>query len=233
LWFSARVGQEQAAGTTKRVSNRALETIHGPPRNHLHAGTVSIDADEMTEEALMAAYCDGDRAAFERLFAALGPRVHGFFLRSFHSEAVADDLMQTTFLRLHRAREDYHRDQPLRPWVFAIAARVRLDEYRRRKRAPEDLDDEALARAEEAGTRQGPEADSAAGQRAETVRAALDALPESQRLIVHLHRYEAMTFAEIGRVLGTTEGAVKLRAFRAYERLRKQLAPLVGKDRRP
>jgi RNA polymerase sigma factor (sigma-70 family) len=187
----------------------------------------------MNEEALMAAYCDGDRSAFERLFAALGPRVHGFFLRSFHSAAVADDLMQTTFLRLHRARGDYHRDQPLRPWLFTIAARVRLDEYRRRKRIPEDLDEEAVAQAEEAVPRQAPEVGSAGGERAESVRAALEALPESQRLIIHLHRYESLTFAEIGRVLGATEGAVKLRAFRAYERLRKQLAPLVARERTP
>jgi RNA polymerase sigma factor (sigma-70 family) len=183
----------------------------------------------MTEEALMAAYCDGDRTAFERLFAALGPRVHGFFLRAFHSEAVADDLMQTTFLRLHRARGDYHRNQSLRPWLFTIAARVRLDEYRRRKRTPEELDEDGLVHADEQAQRSA--ADAASGDRTEAVRAALEALPESQRLIVHLHRYEAMTFAEIGRVLGASEGAVKLRAFRAYERLRKQLAPLLEKER--
>ena len=46
----------------------------------------------------------------------------------------------------------------------------------------------------------------------------------------HLHRYERMTFAEIAAALGTTEGAVKLRAFRAYQRLRVLLAPLAGKD---
>lgn len=179
----------------------------------------------------MAAYCDGDGSAFERLFAALGPRVHGFFMRAFQSEAVADDLMQTTFLRLHRARGDYHRDQPLRPWLFAIAARVRLDEYRRRNRTPEELDEEALARAQEAEGHRGNAAGGSSDDRLALVRAALEALPESQRLIVHLHRYEAMTFAEIGRVLGTSEGAVKLRAFRAYERLRKQLAPLVEQEK--
>lgn len=178
----------------------------------------------MTEEALMAAYCEGDTSAFERLFAALGPRLHGFFMRSFKSAAIADDLMQTTFLRLHRARANYRRELALRPWLFAIAARVRLDEYRRQRRLPEDLDEEGLARAENDGTSEDvPEAEAAAGQRIERVRAALEALPESQRLIIHLHRYEGLTFAEIARILATTEGAVKLRAFRAYERLRKQL----------
>ena len=67
-----------------------------------------------------------------------------------------------------------------------------------------------------------------ASDRAARVRAALAELPESQRVVVVLHRYEGLTFGEIARALGTTEGAVKLRAFRAYERLRVRLAPLAG-----
>jgi len=61
---------------------------------------------------------------------------------------------------------------------------------------------------------------------AEAVRRALDALPESQRTVIHLHRYEGLTFAEIAQVLGTTPGAVKLRAFRGYETLRITLQEL-------
>ena len=46
------------------------------------------------------------------------------------------------------------------------------------------------------------------------------AWPEPQRVVVHLHRFEELSFAEIGRVLGISEGAAKLRAFRAYGQLR-------------
>jgi RNA polymerase sigma-70 factor (ECF subfamily) len=48
--------------------------------------------------------------------------------------------------------------------------------------------------------------------------------------VIYLHRFEEMTFAEIAAVLGTSEGAVKLRAFRGYEKLREELAPLLEKD---
>jgi RNA polymerase sigma-70 factor (ECF subfamily) len=110
---------------------------------------------------------------------------------------------------------------------------VRLDEYRRRKHPVELLDEESLGHIPDghgAGSAGG--APSAAdgvetAERAEQVRAALDALPESQRVIVHLHRFEGLTFAQIATALGTTEGAVKLRAFRAYEKLRITLRPLV------
>ena len=56
---------------------------------------------------------------------------------------------------------------------------------------------------------------------------ALESLTEPQRVVVHLHRFEGLGFAEIGRILGISEGAAKLRAFRAYEALRKRLGDLV------
>ena len=61
----------------------------------------------------------------------------------------------------------------------------------------------------------------------ERVQAALARLPESQRVVVQLHRFEGLTFREIAEVLGTTEGAVKLRAFRAYGELRGLLEDLL------
>jgi RNA polymerase sigma factor (sigma-70 family) len=179
-----------------------------------------------SDETLMAAYVSGDRHAFEQLFARLAPRLHRFFRRSFSAESTADDLLQVTFLKLHRARDTYKPDMRVAPWAFAIAARVRLDEYRKRKRLAEDGDEEALARADEARATEPRDDGAIDGDAADAVRRAIDALPESQRVVIHLNRFEEMTFAEIARVLGTTEGAVKLRAFRAYGALRRALAPL-------
>src|SRR5207248_1662344 len=98
-----------------------------------------------TDEELMSAYVAGDALAFEKLFARLAPRVHGFFLRSFRDEGVADDLLQVTFMKIHRARQQYRPGHRLAPWLFAVAARVRLDELRRRPRLPEDADEDAIA----------------------------------------------------------------------------------------
>jgi RNA polymerase sigma-70 factor, ECF subfamily len=179
-----------------------------------------------SDETLMAAYVAGDRQAFEQLFARLAPRIHRFFQRSFRTEATADDLLQITFLKLHKARETYKPDMRVAPWAFAIAARVRLDELRKRKRLAEDGDEEALARADEAHAAETRDEGAIDGDTADAVRRAVDALPESQRVVIHLNRFEHMTFGEIAGVLGTTEGAIKLRAFRAYGALRQALAPL-------
>ena len=182
--------------------------------------------NEDTDEALMMAHLAGDPAAFQTLFTRLAPAIHGFFLRAFGNRAVADDLLQTTFLKMHRARRQWHQDKRLKPWLFSIAARVRLDELRRRYALREDLDPEGVERAAEEQATDLPDPGVAADVKAR-VHAAIERLPESQRTVVHLHRFEGLTFAEIAEILGTTEGAVKLRAFRAYAELRKLLEDLL------
>jgi RNA polymerase sigma-70 factor (ECF subfamily) len=180
-----------------------------------------------TDEHLWAEYVAGSQAAFRRLYAELAPRVHAFFMRSFRSPTVADDLMQQTFLQMVRARAQFRADSPLRPWLFAIAARVRLDELRRRMRQPQ-LDEDGLDPSGDVGEPVRETMDPAERADVRTrVQAAFDALPETQRVVVHLHRFEGLSFGEIAAILGTSEGAVRVRAFRAFETLRTRLAPLV------
>lgn len=174
----------------------------------------------------MQAYVEGDAEAFQRLFASLAPPLRAFFRRSVGDASAADDLTQATFLKLHAARRAWRRGERLRPWVFAIAARLRADWLRARERlATEPLEDDAVAAPR-------PSSDPSAGtedrERRERVHAALESLPESQRIVVQLHRFEGRGFAEIGDILGISEGAAKLRAFRAYAELRERLGDLVA-----
>ena len=172
----------------------------------------------------MEAYVAGDAEAFLRLFRALAPSVHAFFARTVRQGAAAEDLLQTTFLKLHRARGSWRRGERLRPWVFTIAARVRTDWLRRNGRQEEEVDDEVLSDPDAKGD---PATAVLARERSERVRAALESLSGPQRVVVHLHRFEELSFAEIGKVLGISESAAKLRAFRAYRELRRLLADLV------
>src|SRR4029078_10259747 len=102
-----------------------------------------------TEERLMARYAAGDQVAFMRVFALLAHAIRAFFLRSFSDDlSVAEDLTQTTFLKLHRARASYRPDLPLKSWVFTIAAGVRRDELRRRYRLPSHISEADLEQVE-------------------------------------------------------------------------------------
>ena len=96
---------------------------------------------ESTDEMLMERYLVGELAAFDELFRRYSPRLYGFFARSFGNQAVAEDLLQVTVLKWHKARRTYRMGMPLKPWLFTIAARVRLDEWRRRAKKPLTEDD--------------------------------------------------------------------------------------------
>jgi RNA polymerase sigma factor (sigma-70 family) len=183
----------------------------------------------LTDEELMAGYAAGDRRSFAALFRRWAPRLHGFFLRALGEPAAADDLLQVTFLNVHRARQQFRPLLPLRGWLFSIAAHALQDELRRRKRVPLALEEQQEAVAETVAAEDEPVSVESC-ERARAVRDALERLPESQRAVLYLHRFEQMNFAEIAHVLGTSEGAVKLRAFRAYERLRRELLPLLQED---
>lgn len=177
----------------------------------------------------MAAYVRGDGRAFETLFARWAPKLSAYFARSFGQGGGAD-VLQVTFLKIHAAKDTFREGSPFRPWLYGIASRARADELRKRYRlrnnvADEDLSDLSLPG--EDGTESSEEAEVV-----RRVRKAIQALPEAQRSVVLLHRYEGLTFGEIAEALTISEGkpvqegAVRVRAFRAYEVLRAALADL-------
>src|SRR6267154_2081097 len=84
---------------------------------------------------LMQRYCDGDAGAFRELYALVAPRLLGYLVKMTRDRALADDLLQQTFLKVHRARTAYVRGADPLPWIYAIAHRTFLDEARRAKRA--------------------------------------------------------------------------------------------------
>lgn len=169
---------------------------------------------EPSDEALMKQYVlEGDRHAFEVIFRRYGPRLRGMFRRAGVSEAIAQDMVQQTFLHVHRARNDFRLDGRLRPWLFAIGMNVRREHFRRRQRKPEDQLD--LERHKEPSI--GPDASSPSDR---LVQRALAALPDNQREVILLHWFEELSFPEVAEIVGASHAAVKVRAHRGYERLR-------------
>jgi RNA polymerase sigma-70 factor (ECF subfamily) len=175
---------------------------------------------------LMQRYQDGDAHAFRELYALVAPRLLGYLLKMARSRAVAEDLLQQTFLKVHRARGAYVCGADPLPWIYAIAHRTFLDEARRGKRAvvqaggddvpeiPAGLTGESDDRRDE------PRVDP------ELARAALDALaelPTQQREAVVLTKLDGKSVAEAAEIAGTTVGAMKVRAHRGYEALRRLL----------
>jgi len=175
--------------------------------------------DPPTDEELMAAYVAGEEAAFEALFRRYGPRLLRVIRRQVRSPEDASEIVQQTFLQLHRARHDFRVDATLRPWIFTIALNLKREYFRRRGRRPE-----APLELDGRNDPSVPPYDPTRRERAEAVRRALAALPAGQREVIELHWLSELSFAEVADVVGASVSAVKVRAHRGYGRLRKSLA---------
>ena len=182
--------------------------------------------DESLLNAAMDRYACGDPQAFGALHQALYPRLLAYLTRMSCSTVLADDLLQETFLRMHRARSTFAAGGAVIPWAYAIARNVHIDHARSaRLRATERLPSDPGTEAVDRG---GADAESAAiaAEAARAVERVLARIPASQRDAFVLIRYEGLSVQDAAAILGTTATAVKLRAVRAYEALRAELEEL-------
>lgn len=177
-------------------------------------GTRVADA---SVEGLMDAYVDGSASAFDELYRRVAPNLFAYLLRLTRNRERAEDLLQITFAKVHRARASYLRGAPLLPWLLAIARRSFLDERRSASTRSEDLSSDGTLPEPNP-----PEADVPADL-SDALERALDSLPEAYREAIQLTKISGLSIAEAASVLGATETAVKLRVHRGYAQLRKQL----------
>jgi RNA polymerase sigma-70 factor (ECF subfamily) len=172
-----------------------------------------------SDEALMLAYRDGDVTAFNELFCRYAPVLERVLRRFGPTPDVIADLVQQTFLQLHRARFDFRPDGELRPWLMTIAFNLAREQLRRKRRRPEA----AIEAAADESLAQPPVEQSRFEARSDLT-AALQHLPPDQQEVVRLHFVEELSFEEIGTRVGASTGAVRVRAHRGYTALRKLLS---------
>ncbi len=168
-----------------------------------------------TDEELFAAYVRGDVVAFDVLFRRYAPSLLGLFRRDIYRPQDAEELVQETFLRAHRAAADFRLDAPLKPWLITIALNVKRSYKRRKARKPEaplELDG-----------RRDPSVESTYENRRDArvqVSAGLAQLPPKQREVIELHWFGGLSMAEVADAVGASLSAVKVRAHRGYKSMR-------------
>jgi RNA polymerase sigma-70 factor (ECF subfamily) len=176
------------------------------------------DRESPELETLMMKYQQADRTSAELFIQILIPMLTRFFLSTPDGRHGADDLVQETLLRLHRARHTYRPPDPVLPWVFAIARHVRVDQYRKRRRIAmrEEAVEPEVLQARAAGTEPAPD-------ELPDFNTLMSFLPDSQREVLTMLKVLGMSVDEVARATSTTAGSVKQKAHRAYERLRSVL----------
>jgi RNA polymerase sigma-70 factor, ECF subfamily len=214
MWVS--IGESSAVAAALRMvepSEKVLPAVVAP------AGAVAAAHDL---DGLMAACANGDERAFDELYRRAAQRIRGFLVRLSGDPTLADDLTQETFVRMHRARGSFAPGSAALPWMFAIARNAYLDHTRReqvRRNSRAKLVDPVEAPLDTRGDEV-----VAANEMLAVVRRVLEELPMLQREAFVLIRFEGLSVSEAAQILGATEAAVKVRAFRAYEAIRAALA---------
>src|SRR5262245_41623365 len=181
--------------------------------------------DESELKALMMASLDGDAAAHRTLLERLSRHLRAYSKRRLaaarRAGEAAEDLVQETLIAIHTRRHTYDPQQPLTPWVFAIA-RYRLIDYLRHTRAAN-----ADVPLEDAGELLAHD-DHSRMESAYDLDKLLARLPEKMRRAIQCVKLEGLSTVEAANRCGVSESAIKVNVHRGL----KALASLIAREKR-
>ncbi|MHB1001820.1 MAG: RNA polymerase sigma factor [Armatimonadota bacterium] len=185
-----------------------------------------------TDEELMAKFQGGDTAAMEELFARFQKPLYNFFFRMLGRKETAEDLVQETFIKLCRFGNSFRgSDAKFTTWLYSVAGNQCRDYLRHTSRRPEtpigDIVDEDQSDnfADSIfSTDDDPVEDHLMRMEVrDTIKTAIDSLPEKERTAIILREYQELEYKEIADILNCPIGSVKVLIFRARQRLRDRL----------
>lgn len=160
---------------------------------------------------------DGDLDKLGLLFERYKRPLYGFFYGLNRESELSEDLVQNTFMRILKYRHLFRGEGDFRAWMFHIARNVNHDHYRKhRVTTTGNLDDWQ----EHLGHHENRAVELQQQEEHGLLSKALDRLPADKREILLLSKFEEKKYSEIGMVLGCSEGAVKVKVFRALQELK-------------
>lgn len=187
---------------------------------------------DSTDESLIDAYCQGDKAAFSELVRRYADGMLGYLVRMSGNRQLAEDLFQETFKRVHEKAHTFA-GRSFKSWVFTIATRVAIDARRKRRRLQmvslsrradcSGNSDEELGAVMAADNSCNPSQKAIRAEQAEQVRQAIALLPARQRATLILAYYQQLNYRQVAEVLGCSIGTVRTQMFRALRKLADRL----------
>jgi RNA polymerase sigma-70 factor (ECF subfamily) len=170
-------------------------------------------AGQVAEEdrRLAAACATGDASAFERLYRAHGERMKSIAFNHLGNIGDAEDAVQETMVKVHRAASTYSGEASFSTWMYRILINTCYDALRKRKRRSDETSVDELP-----VERSGISVDD--GKRL-TLRKLLGKLTEQRRMVFTLFEIEGLSHAEIASILGISEGNSKWLLFSTKKQL--------------
>jgi RNA polymerase sigma-70 factor (ECF subfamily) len=199
-------------------SNQDCETTSDARANASRPRNLPVSALEARTNAAMQRYAWGDDRAFHELYVLLAPRLRRLCMRVTDA-AEAEDILQETFIKIHRARATYSDRGNVSTWASIIARRTLLDRVRYRRRRPELTLEQAPLANHSAPDTYCP-ATSVDQRRYEgELHRQVSALSENLRTAYDLVKVRGLSYSEAGAILDTSHTAVKQRMHRVKQQL--------------
>ncbi|MFL6416591.1 MAG: RNA polymerase sigma factor [Bryobacteraceae bacterium] len=164
-------------------------------------------------EGWMERYQAADPQAPSVLVHAISPALLRFFCAQGGAREEAEDLLQETWLRIHRSRHTYRPGERLLPWIYAIARHVRVDAYRRKRRVT--IHESAVDVLPEPAPVQ-----SSSAANVPSFEELIASLPSGQKEVITMLKVAGLSLEQVAQATSSTVGSVKQKAHRGYERLR-------------
>jgi RNA polymerase sigma-70 factor (ECF subfamily) len=179
----------------------------------------------------------GDDAAFNRIVFAYRKRIFGTIGRLIGRVEDVEDVAQEVFLRLYYSLDQLRTPEVFEPWLYRLTVNAAYDYLRRQKRRGEwrmsDLSDQQVILADAAeGTRRGNDERHRTGV-SELVQQLLSGVSEADRMLLMLKEVEGLSLRELEAIYKVKENALKVRLFRARQRVIKAWTAAGGRDTLP
>src|SRR5450830_1040243 len=199
----------------------------------MRTGTSGVRTEREYDQLLVERVQAGDKRAFDVLVSKYQRRLMRLVSRLVHDPAEAEDVVQETFIKAYRALRHFRGDSAFYTWLYRIGintAKNHLATQGRRTPTFSDADSEqaeAFNDGDHLRDINTPESMLASKQIAQTVNAAMDALPVDLRTAIALREIEGLSYEEISDIMACPIGTVRSRIFRAREVIADKLRPLL------
>jgi RNA polymerase sigma-70 factor, ECF subfamily len=176
------------------------------------------------DERIITACQRGDRDAFRLLFDAYKDKVYSIAIYFLHGDhATAEDVTQEVFVRLFTRIGQYRGEAEFVTWLYRLVVNACMDEQRKRRRLVPFGDPEVMSDRE---TGESPDEIYSRLELTESVRVALADLSPPLRLTILLKYFEELSYEEMARALGCSQGTIASRLHRGLKILAHKLAHL-------
>jgi RNA polymerase sigma factor (sigma-70 family) len=179
--------------------------------------TSPLDLEALSDNSLMIRVRNGEIDTLGLLFERYKRPLYGFFYGMCKDSELSEDLVQNVFFRILKYRYLFRGEGDFKTWMFHIARNVNHDHYRKNKIK---LKDSLEVWQDRLGSEENRSTEYQQAEEMQLLSMAMDRLPEDKREILLLSKFQDKKYKEIGEILGCSEGAVKVKVFRALQALK-------------